>query len=197
MPEKLDQQKKENILQIARELFFRFGYHKTSMDDIAQQVGLAKPTLYYYYPNKEAIFDEIVIREASAFLNKVEQAIPENLAADQKIVAFFRNIYDQLQLLSVEMEGVPDIICKSSPHGQPVIQKISELFQQKIRPILQAGLEDGTLELSNTEVTASTIGLMTKFLNLEWMLRTPKTERDEIIETMLHIILNGLRRRTE
>jgi len=55
---KVDLEKKQKITEAAKELFFRFGFSKTSMDDIAVQSGMAKPTLYYYYDNKEAIFKQ-------------------------------------------------------------------------------------------------------------------------------------------
>jgi TetR/AcrR family transcriptional regulator, cholesterol catabolism regulator len=47
--------RRHEIVQKAAELFDDVGYHVTSMDDIARAVGLAKPTLYHYFPSKESI----------------------------------------------------------------------------------------------------------------------------------------------
>jgi TetR/AcrR family transcriptional regulator, cholesterol catabolism regulator len=47
--------RRHEIVQKAATLFDDVGYHVTSMDDIARAVGLAKPTLYHYFPSKESI----------------------------------------------------------------------------------------------------------------------------------------------
>jgi hypothetical protein len=36
---------------------------------------------------------------------------------------------------------------------------------------------------------------MTDFLNLDWMMRIPEKRRDEVVDAVVHILLNGLRRR--
>src|SRR5678815_2322301 len=48
--------KREAILGAALELFGRYGYRRTSIDDIARQAGIAKGTVYLYVENKEALF---------------------------------------------------------------------------------------------------------------------------------------------
>src|SRR5215470_6107707 len=48
--------KRDAILAAALELFGRYGYRRTSIDDIARQAGVAKGTVYLYVENKEALF---------------------------------------------------------------------------------------------------------------------------------------------
>ena len=48
--------KREAILGAALELFGRYGYRRTSVDDIARRAGVAKGTVYLYVENKEALF---------------------------------------------------------------------------------------------------------------------------------------------
>jgi AcrR family transcriptional regulator len=48
--------KRETILAAALELFGRYGYRRTSIDDIAREAGIAKGTVYLYVENKEALF---------------------------------------------------------------------------------------------------------------------------------------------
>lgn len=49
------------IVDAARTLFLRDGYAGTTMEDIAAQAGVAKRTVHYQYPDKEALFNEIVL----------------------------------------------------------------------------------------------------------------------------------------
>ena len=51
---------KEKILEAALEIFSEKGFHVATVDEIAEQAGLGKGTLYRYFANKEALFNELV-----------------------------------------------------------------------------------------------------------------------------------------
>jgi len=55
--------KEELILNAAQRRFASYGYSKVTMDEIAEDVGMAKASLYYYFPTKEVIFRSIVLHE--------------------------------------------------------------------------------------------------------------------------------------
>lgn len=191
-----DVQKKQLIKTAAKDLFFRFGFTKTSMDDIARQSSLAKPTLYYYYSNKQEIFNAVVIDEAGRFMDKVEESLPSDLPADQKITLFFQLIYKGLKKYASEMNRVPDLMYDSSPHGKPIVEAINKSFTEKLRPLLLEGKEGGLFDFKDVEVTTSTLVFMTDFLNLEWIRLQPEKIRDQVVERMIEIVLNGLKRRS-
>ncbi|RMH77669.1 MAG: TetR/AcrR family transcriptional regulator [Calditrichaeota bacterium] len=117
-----DQEKRVVIKQAARELFIHFGYTKTSMEDIARQAGLAKPTLYYYYPNKEALFQEIVIEEAHRVMEAVQSRLPAEAPADERLALFFRGLYEQLKGYARKMTDMPEYLCEHSPYGHPIVR---------------------------------------------------------------------------
>ena len=54
---------RDKILSVANKLFSRFGFHKTSMDEIAKIARKAKGSLYYHFASKEDLFTEIVNKE--------------------------------------------------------------------------------------------------------------------------------------
>lgn len=195
MSESNDLAKRNLIKQSARNLFFHFGFNKTSMDDIARQSGMAKPTLYYYYANKESIFNEIVIEEAREFMNRVEQQLPENAPPDEKLAVFFRITYRDLKKYAEEMAEVPSYLCDHSPHGRPIVEKINALFREKLLPLLKTGKEQGVFDFEDEETTSAALVFMTDFLNLDWMHRHPEKLRDRVAERVIEIILNGLKRR--
>lgn len=51
---------RERILEVALDLFASDGYEKVSLREIAERVGVTKPALYYYFPNKEQLFLALV-----------------------------------------------------------------------------------------------------------------------------------------
>lgn len=188
-------ERKQLIKENARKLFNRFGYQKTSLDDIARQCGLAKPTLYYYYPNKEAVFDEIVLEDARQILQNVEAAIDPHLPADQKFVTFAKSIYENLKTHAGQIQKVPDNFIEYSPHGRPIVEKIRELFKAKLRLILQEGLEQGLFDIDDVELTLLALMAMAEFVRIRWLLQHPESECDTIVDEMNRIILSGLIKR--
>ena len=54
------EQKRQNILEAASELFLHYGFEGTSMDQVAEQAGVSKQTVYSHFGNKEDLFTAIV-----------------------------------------------------------------------------------------------------------------------------------------
>lgn len=52
---------KENIKKAAQELFRRYGYHKTSVNEIAKRAKIAKATIYKYFDSKELVLHAILM----------------------------------------------------------------------------------------------------------------------------------------
>lgn len=70
---------KEKIIHEAVKLFNSKGYHGTSMRDIMQSAGCKQPTLYYYFQNKRALFNESVLCEFQRMISHVIQDVDTSL----------------------------------------------------------------------------------------------------------------------
>ena len=55
--------KEEQIIEVARELFHKFGFKKVSMDEIAREAGVTKKTIYRYFDSKEALLEYFIQEE--------------------------------------------------------------------------------------------------------------------------------------
>jgi len=64
---------KEKIGKAAMQCFEKYGLDKTTLDDIAQSIGLNKASLYYYYKNKEDIFIEVALKEGEDYIAALQQ----------------------------------------------------------------------------------------------------------------------------
>lgn len=71
---------RERILQVALELFGRYGYEGTSVRDIAEQMGITKAAVYYHFPSKETLLADVLtpamtrVRQVLADAGKVTTA---------------------------------------------------------------------------------------------------------------------------
>jgi AcrR family transcriptional regulator len=76
---------KTEILAAAANCFARFGYDKTTLDDIGRMVGVNKASLYYYFENKEAIFAEVIAEESQRYHEAIKQKVAAVSGCRRKI----------------------------------------------------------------------------------------------------------------
>ena len=66
-------ERKNEILDVAQELFFSKGYKQTSIESIIKKIGVAKGTIYYYFKSKEDLMDKLVKRMTNQILIEVKK----------------------------------------------------------------------------------------------------------------------------
>ena len=79
-----DTARRREILDAAKTCFLKFGYGKTSLDDIARESGLSRPLLYRKFANKEAIFAALypeVVRSLTLLAAPIDFVGKESLLA--------------------------------------------------------------------------------------------------------------------
>jgi AcrR family transcriptional regulator len=70
---------KEKIAGCSRRLFDKHGFHGTSLRDICGKAGCKMPTIYYYFGNKENLFDEAVRVAFEELVKKLWARLPDNV----------------------------------------------------------------------------------------------------------------------
>jgi AcrR family transcriptional regulator len=110
------QQREKQILQVAEAILLEKGYHATSMDEIAEHVGIARGTLYLHFSSKEDLVVALLGRDVELHLvaQLEETARSSSLSVRAKLETvlgfIYRNVYGKhLALLSL-IYGVVDLI---------------------------------------------------------------------------------------
>jgi AcrR family transcriptional regulator len=85
---------RDKILSVANKLFSRFGFHKTSMDEIAKIARKAKGSLYYHFASKEDLFKEVVSKELINLKNQLSIIIDDTDLSAGKGDNLFANLRD-------------------------------------------------------------------------------------------------------
>lgn len=65
---------KQHLLEVAEQLFTEYGFQAVSIRDIAQASGVTNAALYYHFPNKEALFDEVIEYHANKLAQRLQEA---------------------------------------------------------------------------------------------------------------------------
>src|SRR5215208_3380680 len=75
---------RQRIVDAARAHFFSHGFRSVTMDDLAEELGISKKTLYAYFPGKFDLLEAVLadkFRGVEAMLKEVTRAQPENFPA--------------------------------------------------------------------------------------------------------------------
>ena len=86
-------QTKQQIISIAFNLFINNGYEKTSLADIAKQIGITKPAIYYHFESKEALFLAVV----NGFITELEQWTMSIVEADVSIKEMLQILFSMVK----------------------------------------------------------------------------------------------------
>ena len=82
--------KRIRIVRAATLLFVRHGYRRTSVDEIARAAGVAKGTVYLYFPNKAHILLHAVAEEKRRYLGRIEQMLGGDKSPRERLRAWLR-----------------------------------------------------------------------------------------------------------
>lgn len=131
--------RKNEILNIAESLFYSKGYNKTTINDILNESGIAKGTLYYYFKSKEEIMDAIIMRIIEIdVMNGKKIADDPNLTPVEKIY----NIIINQKPENVEYKGkIFEQLCK--PENYELQQKSLSLSVKYLSPVIASVVEEG------------------------------------------------------
>ncbi|HKI78030.1 MAG TPA: TetR/AcrR family transcriptional regulator [Ignavibacteriaceae bacterium] len=80
--------KETGIIKAARQRFAHYGYSKVTMDEIAADVELGKASLYYYFPTKENLFQEVILQEQDEFAEEIEKILQNETCAEDKLLQY-------------------------------------------------------------------------------------------------------------
>ncbi len=129
--------KRERILEAAIELFNRWGFTKTSLDEIARAAHIAKSTIYYYFPSKENLFIVAIEEKAEEFFCNLYTAIDASERFEDKLSCFLRLpitcIFENMPLLAMTMQQIPpdyftDLLEKRNEYRQRMNELLAEIM---------------------------------------------------------------------
>jgi AcrR family transcriptional regulator len=193
--------KVQMIIEASQNRFGLYGIEKTSMQEIANDLKLSKASLYYYFPDKESLYNSVVKKEQDEFLDKISKRIlnfhePEQLLLEyaNARLSYFRNL---LNLSRLKLEDYSDL--------KPALRKTMMLFKEKekeiILKIFEKGRKKGIFFIKNPDATASLFldllkGLRLSVVNDKKTLFINQEEFDQILKntnSFTEIFINGLK----
>lgn len=140
--------KKEKILEAARDIFFKKSFYEATMDDIALLSGVKKPTIYYYFPSKIDLASQLLELTVKKIFEKISEIISKTNNIKQRIkmiVDFYINLLEENSKTFIIMQRIGyDFMQKEDSK-----KKINELFEKLRKKQKKAGDLFGEVILSS------------------------------------------------
>lgn len=147
--------RQEEIERAAGRLFWERGYHQTSVSDIAEAVGLSKPTLYHYINAKRDLLHAIAARTIRAFNEDLERRIEAGGTAPETLTGWVR---DHVMRITSERETVAVLLREARDldgDAKREIQDLSERYVASVVRLIRMGIAQGAFRpLPDPEATA-------------------------------------------
>jgi TetR/AcrR family transcriptional regulator len=132
--------KLEIIINAAQKRFAHYGLCKTTMNEIATDVGMGKASLYYYFPDKETLFESVIKKEQQVFFDEMNKFLNSDMEAMLQLKKYvklrsqhFRHLLNLSKLRSEFFHN-----------GKPVYTKAFESFNnmelEMVANIIQHGI---------------------------------------------------------
>jgi len=153
---------REEILSSARELFERFGFKKTTMEDIARQVGKSKSALYYYYKTKEEIFEAVVLQDIEASQTVATEAIKKEESTSKKFQVLFTTILKDVKQKANKFSFFKTDLYENHFLIDNIVKKRDSHMEELIKDILILGISKHEVKVMNN----ADINLWVKMVNL-------------------------------
>lgn len=176
-------EKRERILVTAERLFFEQGYAKTTMDQIVGELGVTKPFVYYYFRNKQEIFETLSWRPTEACLTAMDFPDDDTRPADAKIAdGIQRLIHSTISHYPSAFFGYREPQVYSAAYLRKQ-NKLAKHFYDQLCVLLEQGKKDGTLDFNETRITALAACSLPGFM-YTWYRPDGRLNQEQMVEEL-------------
>jgi len=186
---------RESVLKEAQEIFTKYGYAKTTMDDIARAMGKGKSSIYYYYKSKDEIFRAVVEHELNELRSKIMSAVDAAAGPREKLKAYVLqrmhglgnmvNLYNVLRTEFVSQREFTDSVRMQTDNEEIRI----------IKDILDEGVSNGTFHLDDTYLTAIAMVTAMKGLEVPMVVSNQDSQLEIRLDRLLEVLFFGILKR--
>ncbi len=185
---------REVLLKTAQKLFARFGFNKTTVDEIASAAHIAKSTLYHHFESKEEIFRAVIEREGKTLAKRIRDAVEMAGTPQEKLRAYVIARMDHLRELANFYNALRDEYLEHYPFIESVRKKDFEDEMAMFQGILSEGVRKKVLNIKSEDVEATAMAVITALKGLEypWTVEAGIADINTHAEVLLRMLFHGI-----
>jgi AcrR family transcriptional regulator len=186
------EEKKEQIMQVAFETIKKYGIKRVTLEDIAHASGMAKTSIYYYFPSKNALINATITHFSDTILDQINLVVKSKQSPEQKLISSWKIIFSNIKESGYFLNMDNNTMTQMVSLAKELINKFQKGYQNLIRKILLEGKKAGVFQVDNIDLWALflSVGLMGLIENENTQEQILKD--DKIVEKMSKLLLNSL-----
>ncbi len=186
-------EKREKVLLASLKMFARYGFKKTTVEDIAGELGMTKGNLYLYAKDKKDLYNRSVAWALLRWQGKVAEAVREESGAQAQFQVLCHKAVEYLteddHLREILIHD-PDIFPMFSDHDP--YADINNASVAMIQQILRLGIEEGVFRHVEVERIAEVIFSIYKMFIIRTYIRQEGEKVHQMFEDTLELVMKGL-----
>ncbi len=185
-PREGSDEKRERILRAAEALFARQGYANTTMEQIVTALGMTKPFVYYYFRNKQEIFETLSWTPTVECFTSMDFPADDLRPAHEKLEDGLR------RLITATLAHHPSAFFPYRepevyrPEYQAAQKEIARHFYERMCALLEEGRADGMLQFNETKITALAACSLPGFL-FNWYRPDGRLPQEAVVEELTQL----------
>jgi AcrR family transcriptional regulator len=187
--------RRNQILDAATKVFVRLGFQHARMDDIVEESGLSKGTLYWYFKSKEDIINAILRRLFTGELENLESLLEAEGTASDRLMQLTYNRVNGLKRMSSLVPIIFEFYAVAV-HQQSVQQFIGEYFKHfrtLLEVLIQQGIDRCEFRPVNATKAAISFASLYEGLTIHWLMDPQTVQWDILSENSVPMLLDGLK----
>lgn len=181
--------KRDIILDAAKEVFLRYGFSRTTMDDIARGAEISRPALYLHFRNKGDIYRALAMRLLAHGFDAAQKALHSDAPFRQRLVsAMRRGMFDLLDAVTASPHG-PELMDAKESHAADVLEGWCEKMEVLFAEAITAEAEANGVDLAARGFSAVMLSRMPCDI-MEGIKLRPLSSADRMaeIEQLAHML---------
>jgi AcrR family transcriptional regulator len=143
-------QRRQQLLDVARERFSQQGFHATSMDEIAEAAGVTKPVLYQHFPSKRALYVELLEETGRQLLALLAEATSRAATGRERVELGFRAYFRFAIGDRASFRLLFGTSIRSDPEFARIVEEILDAVVETISTLIEIpGSEEQRVILAN------------------------------------------------
>jgi AcrR family transcriptional regulator len=186
---------KETIISVARHIFSRFGFKKTTMDEIAIAARKGKSSIYYYFASKEEIFQAVVEKEASLLKAELVKALSQISDPREKLKVYVMVRMKTISQLANFYNAIKNEYLSHLDFINQIRLKYDKDEIQMVESILQQGVENNEFNIENTSLAAIAIVTALKGMEIPMFWEQEEKDIEKRLDNLISILFYGVIKR--
>lgn len=145
------QSKKDLILNTARQILAKNGYAKTTLDDIANALGMKKSSLYYYYQSKEALLEDVINNERDKYFSLINDALSSGNTILEKIINYENKKFEYVTSVMKLQDVTLNVFYEIKNKIYKLIKEINQKEIEILSKVLNEAIKKKEIKKCDTE----------------------------------------------